>query len=283
MAAYRRVTVPQFLVAVGYVLLAWATVLFCAAPANSRSMPSSFVTSGWSWPSTDHHFRGYPVPWLEHKQDRVDCVWPIGWRPDPAAPRGPVWLGERRFVGMNPAVPAAMLVLALSVPPLLAAEVRRWWGRLSGQRPPLSRAVRCLRVVVAAAVGGLAVALGDVLTDQVDNGGVKEIPYEHVPVSWLWSWQPVNFGGSLGQEQILRDHLRLIYWLRDKRAERFPVSLYDLDKPEVRSGRWATRTERALIGTAFGTFLGCLIFRPWRRATSPATVSGAAVTTPPVA
>jgi hypothetical protein len=75
-----------------------------------------------------------------------------------------------------------------------------------------------------------------------------------------------------------RDHLRLIYRLRDERAERFPVSDFDLDEPEVRSSRWADRTERALIGTAFGLPLGCLIFRPWRRAAA----DGAAVTTPPV-
>jgi hypothetical protein len=198
MAAYRRVTVPQFLVAAGYVLLAWAAVWLCAAPTNGSSRPSSFTTSGWSMPSTEHFFRGYPVPWLEHRQDRVNYVQPIGLRLDPPALRGPVWLGERQFVGMNAVVPVAMLVLALSMPPLVAAEARRWWGRLRGQRPTLAREARCLRVVVIAAVGVLVVALGDVLTDQVqpNNGGVSEIPYEHIPTNLLKSWEPFTFRGT---------------------------------------------------------------------------------------
>src|SRR5690349_20624243 len=111
MAAYRRVTVPQFLAAAGYVLVVWVTVLLCISPTSRSSSRSIILTNGWSWPSTDHLFRGYPVPWLEHKQYRVDHVRPIEWGPDPAATRGPSWLGERQFVGMNPAVPAEMLVL----------------------------------------------------------------------------------------------------------------------------------------------------------------------------
>src|SRR5690349_7844255 len=72
MAAYRRVTVPQFLIAATQALLGWAVVLHLADPSTWRHPPRGVTIGPWPEPSTENAYYGYPIPWVEYKRQRAD-------------------------------------------------------------------------------------------------------------------------------------------------------------------------------------------------------------------
>lgn len=166
MAAYRRVTVPQFLVAVSQLGLAWGVILLCAAESRVDCLSNVLRFAGSGPPNSweDYLFRGYPIPWTEHAQTGE-------YLPDRTRVAN-----EPEFRGANPVVPLASLVLALGLPPVVAIQVRQSWGRC---RTEVSRAWRGLLVLVVGSAAGLVVAQLDAVTAGCGRWDASAVLYEH--------------------------------------------------------------------------------------------------------
>ena len=143
----------------------------------------------------------------------LDCVY-VGGREDHLGV-SPSWDGERTepvVVARNWAVPACLIVLALGLPVLLAAEIARGGARVRGSpTSPRSRRRRAFWVVTLAAGGGLMAAFLDVGTDPESSPlwGVGNVPFDRPPGRWLRV--PYSPGSTL-----LVDPPQ-VEWLRNKR------------------------------------------------------------------
>ena len=248
MAAYRRVTVPQFLVAVSQLGLTGIAICLCGIEIPPFLMG---LCVGQSCSHFGEGFHGYPIPWRGHTVH--------GW----SHIGNPVMhLDEPVYQGCNWAVPAAMVLLAWSLPPVVASHLGAFCRWLRGERrPPMSRSTRWLQVLTFALLCGLGVSLIDVLTGP--EFGCRFVLFSHPPGAWV-------------------DH-DAVYdataWLSRQRREFGPWPRDPYDECEV----WADRTRLTLTTIGLGLPFGCLLFRPWRRAGVPSASDGAAATTRPPA
>jgi hypothetical protein len=248
MGAYRRVAVPQFLVALSQLGLTGAAVCLCGIEIPPMLMG---LCIGQTCSYFGEGFHGYPIPWRGHTVH--------GWS---QIGNPTMHLDEPEYQGCNWAVPAAMVVLAWSLPPVVASHLagfRRW---LKGESwPTISRTSRWLQVLALALLCGLVTSLIDVLTGP--GFCCCYVLFSHPPGAWV-------------------DHSEVsdaMWWLSRQRREFGPWPHDPYDECEV----WADRTRLTLTAIGLGVPFGCLIFRPWRRAGGPSASDGAAATTPPSA
>jgi hypothetical protein len=214
---------------------------------NGQEEPEPAPTT-WS-----HNFYlGYPIPWLEYREDRFGILGSDGE------------LVGTAVLGRNWAVPSCLVVLALGLPLLAASEVRRWCAGYRGlARPVRSRGSRCLWVVTFAAAGGFAIALLDVTSDPNAWSSVGSVPFSHPPGEWLLPPAPGTPGAVL-----LKDPPQ-VEWLRKQREHMFRTERTIQLDPEKLSAEWAARTCRTLAGVAVGLVCGCVLLRPWHRCPLP--------------
>lgn len=141
--------------------------------------------------------------------------------------------------GWNPLVPLAGLVLAITLPPALVGLLVQGAGTRS------SRFARVLRVVVAASIAGLVAAALAVPTWRDMSAALTQpdAGQRHLPAPSDWE-----------VAAVVRD------------GEAWPLS-----------PAWMRSTTTTAVGFGIGSFLGCLLFRPWRRGRSLADSAASAV------
>ena len=231
---------------------------------------------GWGIPSStgQYIFYGWPLVWSEYQQqgDRIGLTILPG--PPIRYDSGPI-----EFKGRNWAVPVLMFTLAASLPPVVADLFSRRRGP-DGARPGPSRSIRLSRATILGAVFGLTAVSLELET---------ETHVFHVTGSGGWTRGGYRFGPTYFLD-------RTIFHYRNQPGTPYPISgsewyreansrlcRYRQDLTGHREGSWPFRTRLTLYATGVGLLMGCLAFRPWRRAAGPAAAPGAAATTPPAA
>jgi hypothetical protein len=224
------------------VLVLLAHGLCCASTKRSElyafgSTPYVYEINKWC----GSLYLGDPVPWAEYSETRYD-------------------LGDPFPVAHNVAVPVCMLLLAICVPPLIAAELEWRRRRTAGvSKCSRSRRVRARWVVVAAAGLGWTVAFLDVVTDPEGTAlrGVGHVPFHRAPGSW--SLVRSSSPGSTPPTDAPQ-----VEWLRKKRGELLPPEPGSGYDPETIIREWDARTRRTVLGMGIGLACACVLFRPWR-------------------
>jgi hypothetical protein len=205
-------------------------------------------------------------------------------------------LGSPHHRGSNPVVPALMIALAISLPPAVAGCVARRRKDLYASRPRASRVCRSARVVVLAATAGLTTAAVEAETARDYNPG----PFFFIDRSIEFFRPDVVIGTEPDGAPIYGPPKRSItssdwYWEVTSRAMRvrrhiegephypYPAVWESEFDESVFNSAWRLRRRITLAATGLGLLIGCLVFRPWRRAGGPSASDGAAATTPPSA
>jgi hypothetical protein len=266
MAPRRRLALVVLPVLAAQAALALGAAALCGLRTErgdhplTRLRPPRQALTYWS----DYHSLGYPVPWIEFRED---------WFRNRQS-------GEARiivvaFLGCNWLVPPCLFALALALPPLLAAELRRTRVRRA-ERTPRPRWHRLLLLPICAAVCGLTIALIDVITNpqNIYRNGVGHVPFERPPGRWLRESKTDSTGVS-----YLADPSPVLE-LREWRGKQWPEERSHTHRYEVDRllHEWEMRSWRTAWGFALGLTVAAGLLQPWRRgpAGTPAQPSNSA-------
>lgn len=221
-------------VSLAQVLLAAGAVALCVVPTYLR-VPDRFYTEagGGFWLS----FRGYPVPWVEHRQV-------FTWRPNDWWGVTDVILLPRQYVGCNPLVPAALLAVAVCLPPVVAAVGATLARRVRRQpASPLTRPTRAAGAVLLGAAVALAVAALEF-----------EVSYQTGYTPWSRHWPGSQVAHTEAHREAIGYARRWVRLTSGNLAERLEAA-----------GNWGPRVRLTLAAFLAATGAGCIVARPWRR------------------
>ena len=216
-------------VLVSQALALWAAVGLCR-------VETEIFTGGWVGGHTAHALnmkvRGYPAPWAGERQEETTNFYPGSMR---------VWsrsLGEWHPEGQNPALPVALALLAITVPPVVAE--RLWPGiRKPHARSSLFNCV--LQVAALSAAGGVLFAWVEVETSRYLPTPVGARPPITLTVTHYQWWEVWNGPRRLRESVTPGPFKSLDYWNRADPA------------------MWERRTLMTVVGMAFGAAGGVVV------------------------
>jgi hypothetical protein len=230
----RRRLVWLLAVGVAQIGLAVAVLELCLVRTTIGVEPE--INHGWPIIGKYLHFDGYPTPWVEYAQTFAQYSGPIG------SPQEE--LGTLRRQGINRVVPGAMLLIALSLPPVVGTIGPRIFQRIrKAEITPSSRLFGILSVVLFAS---LITTLFAWLESELTVWSV------HLDRYWVVS-SPTP--GTTNYDEFFESVMDGRRW-----AKRYMTGTIAV--PEV---DWPTRTHHTIFTFLFAAVVGCVLFRPWRR------------------
>jgi hypothetical protein len=190
------------------------------------------------------YLSGHPIWWSERHQEIIGSLENNGtlleWRELGREPE--------KFIGWNPVLPTAVVLAAVSLPPVVATLAARLVRRVRRRAAavPFSRPARLWCVLLFASVAAVAVAWLEVET--AEFGVMTPMP-AHQPSRWA-----VELHATYRK---VVEHARQGRWWLDARL---PGGFL--------SSEWPSRTRLTVAAFLSGAGVGCVLFRPWRRASA---------------
>jgi hypothetical protein len=236
--------------------------------------------------SGQHIYHGWPVVWSESQQ-AGDSIH------DSLLPGPVIWTdsGPIEFKGRNLGVPLLLLVLAVCLPPVVADCLTRHRGADQARAGP-SVSIRIARASLLGAVIGLTMAVLELeTTTRVfrlrDSGfrcaGGRGMGPAYFVDRTIYALRPRPVVGRqadgtpiygavepwviVGTESYRRFTTEARSFRHRLTGEMDPLNSSPDEWPWPED-QWKMRSRWTWTGAAFGAFLGCLLFRPWRRVTS---------------
>lgn len=253
----------------------WETRHFYTVGRLSLFLP----TDGSKIRTTGVTLRGWPIAWAESRQDvthdtvALDSSRAIRGLGYQGYVTGYAAYGPPQFQGWNPALPIAVLLIAVFLP----AVVTDWRLRRlqEGGPQPSGLSARLLRVGLLAGLAGVGITIVEMETadSQWDYSPGQKWAVGYAPSQFVdtliidlrhgWFAPTETHTGEYLPSRFIHgsDTYKFAYQqASDYRCTRLPYEFHAASANLA----WRFRTVITATGIVFGLLLGCLIYRPWR-------------------